>query len=669
MTTPPEQNMGTQRKGIFASPVCWIVLILLLAAALRVFGVIGISPPGLEHDEVANWLIDRAILEGNHAIYFAQAYGHEAGFHYLQAISVALLGDNALALRLPAVYAGIVLVAVHFALMRRVFNVKLALLSTVILAVLFWPVFYSRLGLRAILLPLVSGISLVCWWKAWDLGNAGAVVEDSLKPSRISQTSIFWFGLAGVFAGLTLYTYMAARAVPIFYGMFVLYLALFHWSVVKRQWRGMLLFGLLLVVVAAPLGIYLQANPGAEFRVTEIDAPLRALAAGNLRPVLENSLKILGMFGFTGDPLWRQNVAGSPVFGPLLAILFYLGLAFALWRARDERYAFLLLWLGAAAIPSIVTVDAPSSIRMINGLLVVTVFPALVMHIIPSFSTARPQLSTVAAYLLALLVITTHIWWTAVDVFHTWPQNDEVRFVWQSALTETAAFLERSADSGPVAVGGWSPDTLDRATMFLSMQRRDLDMRYFGSDSTTRPISTLIAPQHGAENKTRITRPAIREFAPDLEAQLAAWGAAPQTMGDFVLYELSGPIEVDPQYPMEAIFEDQLQFLGSSVVDGAENCTLQECRLMTYWRVIGATNESRRFFLHAVDEVGALVAQDDGLDAPATYWQAGDILVQAHYLKLETAVPIQLRLGVYEPQSGRRLTLADDSDAIPLPFP
>ncbi|MGB6850173.1 MAG: glycosyltransferase family 39 protein, partial [Thermoanaerobaculia bacterium] len=329
MTTPPEQNMGTQRKGIFASPVCWIVLILLLAAALRVFGVIRISPPGLEHDEVANWLIDRAILEGNHAIYFAQAYGHEAGFHYLQAISVALLGDNALALRLPAVYAGIVLVAVHFALMRRVFNVKLALLSTMILAVLFWPVFYSRLGLRAILLPLVSGISLVCWWKAWDLGNAGAVVEDSLKPSRISQTSIFWFGLAGVFAGLTLYTYMAARAVPIFYGMFVLYLALFHWSVVKRQWRGMLLFGLLLVIVAAPLGIYLQANPGAEFRVTEIDAPLRALAAGNLRPSLENSLKILGMFGFMGDPLWRQNVAGRPVFGPLLAILFYIGLVLA----------------------------------------------------------------------------------------------------------------------------------------------------------------------------------------------------------------------------------------------------------------------------------------------------------------------------------------------------
>jgi hypothetical protein len=270
---------------------------------------------------------------------------------------------------------------------------------------------------------------------------------------------------------------------------------------------------------------------------------------------------------------------------------------------------------------------------------------------------------------LALLLIITHIWWTAVYVFHTWPQNDEVRFVWQSALTETAAFLDRSVDSGPVAVGGWSPDTLDPATMFLSMQRRDLDMRYFGSDSTLTPISTLIVPQNSAENKTRITRPVIRELAPGLEAQLAAWGAMPQTTGDFVLYELPGTAQVDPQYPMDAIFEDQLQFLGSSLVHGAEKCASQECWLLTYWRVIAAANESRRFFLHAVDEAGELVAQDDGLDAPATYWQVGDILVQAHLLKLETAVPVQLQLGVYEPQTGRRLTLPDHSDAIPLPSP
>ena len=86
-----------------------LVLILLIAFAYRVIGITAVSPPGLEHDEVANWLIVQDILAGKHAIYFTRAYGHEAGFHYLQAGSITVLGDNALALRLPAFFAGLLL--------------------------------------------------------------------------------------------------------------------------------------------------------------------------------------------------------------------------------------------------------------------------------------------------------------------------------------------------------------------------------------------------------------------------------------------------------------------------------------------------------------------------------------------------------------------------------
>ena len=72
----------------------WLVIILLLSAVLRIYGINNFSPPGLEHDEVANWLIDRAILDGKLALYFQEAYGHEAGFHYLQAAFVALLAQK-----------------------------------------------------------------------------------------------------------------------------------------------------------------------------------------------------------------------------------------------------------------------------------------------------------------------------------------------------------------------------------------------------------------------------------------------------------------------------------------------------------------------------------------------------------------------------------------------
>ena len=138
-----------------------LVLVLLLAAVLRLYGLNNLSPPGLEHDEVAHWLINQDILNGDHGLYFTGAYGHEAGFHYFQSGFIAMLGDNVLALRLPSAYLGLLLVAVSFALARRLFGLTTAVMSAALLAVLFWPVFYSRLALRAISLisdsPEVGG--------------------------------------------------------------------------------------------------------------------------------------------------------------------------------------------------------------------------------------------------------------------------------------------------------------------------------------------------------------------------------------------------------------------------------------------------------------------------------------------------------------------------------
>ena len=637
-------------------PTAWLVGVLLLTAVLRVYGIYHLSPPGLEHDEVANWLIDRAILDGNYAIYFAEAYGHEAGFHYLQAASVALLGDHALALRLPAAFIGILLVAVHYALTRRLFGTTTALISAAILAVLFWPIFYSRLGLRAISLPLVSGFALYAWWKAWPPGRKQTDGQPAL-----------WFALAGLLAGATLYTYMAARAVPIFFVLFMLYLLLFQRQQFKERWREVALFWLIFLLTAMPLILYLRSNPTAEFRITEVDAPLRALLSGDLRPVLLNAVKISGMFGFAGDPLWRQNVAGRPVFGPLLALCFYGGLLLAILRLKDSRYAFLLIWLAAATVPSLVTVDAPSSIRMINGLLVVTVFPVLVINILARLSTGVPWFSTKLAYLLGILLILAHIWWTYDGVFHKWPQNGEVQFVWQAALSDMARYLDTSPEAGPVAIGGWSPATMDAPTMALSMRRHDLALRFFGSDSTAEAVSTVIIPGwiDDPSEGVRLLRPAIRDLAPEIEAQLVAWAGEGQDMDTFVSYDLSVPAEIEGSFQTAERFDDQLELIAYKLPADPTQCAREGCSILTYWRVLAPVAELRRFFLHALSG-GELVAQHDGLDAPAMWWQAGDLLVQEHHLPSVGEDEIELRLGVYDPQTGRRLLRPDGLDYFPL---
>jgi hypothetical protein len=447
----------------------------------------------------------------------------------------------------------------------------------------------------------------------------------------------------------------------------MLYLLLFQRQQFKERWREVALFWLIFLLTAMPLILYLRSNPTAEFRITEVDAPLRALLSGDLRPVLLNAVKISGMFGFAGDPLWRQNVAGRPVFGPLLALCFYGGLLLAILRLKDSRYAFLLIWLAAATVPSLVTVDAPSSIRMINGLLVVTVFPVLVINILARLSTGVSWFSTKLAYLLVMLLMLAHIWWTYDGIFHRWPQNGEVQFVWQAALSDMARYLDTSPEAGPVAIGGWSPATMDAPTMALSMRRHDLALRFFGSDSTAEAVSTVIIPGwiDDPSEGVRLLRPAIRDLAPEIEAQLVAWAGEGQDMDTFVFYDLSVPAEIEGSVQTAERFDDQLELIAYKLPADPTQCAREGCSILTYWRVLAPVAEPRRFFLHALSG-GELVAQHDGLDAPAMWWQAGDLLVQEHHLPSVGENEIELRLGVYDPQTGRRLLRPDGLDYFPL---
>src|SRR5690606_11546462 len=121
----------------------------------------------------------------------------------------------------------------------------------------------------------------------------------------------------------------------------------------------------------------------------------------------------------------------------------------------------------------LVTIDAPSSIRIINLLPTLMLLPLVLIHRVPHLSTLRDKLSTdletkgITLGLGALAIFAAGS--TANDLWRVWPRNEEVRFVWQAALTEAAAFLDHSAESGPVAVGGWTPDTMDPPTMTLTL--------------------------------------------------------------------------------------------------------------------------------------------------------------------------------------------------------
>jgi hypothetical protein len=227
------------------------------------------------------------------------------------------------------------------------------------------------------------------------------------------------------------------------------------------------------------------------------------------------------------------------------------------------------------------------------------------------------------------------------SLFVVWPHNEEVEFVWQKALTEIANHLDDTPNTGPVAIGGWSPNTMDPPTIELTLRRTDLDIRYFGSDSETEPINTLIFPHAEAGEEIRILLPTVRPLASALQTKLSQFGATPQSQSSFTFYTVSSIQYSVFSSQSPASFNNEIQLLNTEILpDG----------LLITWQVLAPANGPRRFFIHALDINGDILAQHDGLDAPAAYWQPGDIILQFHPLSITNAISTY-RLGLYNPDT------------------
>ena len=101
--------------------------------------------------------------------------------------------------------------------------------------------------------------------------------------------------------------------------------------------------------------------------------------------------------------------------------------------------------------------------------------------------------------------------------------------------------------------------------------------------------------------------------------------------------------------------------------------------LASYWQVVDparvgpprlpALLHDVNLFTHVLWPDGTIMTQQDLLGAPSWSWQPGDVVVQIHRLAVAGEIPAgayQVVTGIYDPESGLRLTQADGRDAIPV---
>jgi len=628
--------------------------ILLLAAFFRL-DRLHTMPWGLSQDEVVNANISLSVLNGEGAPFLAGGFGHEPLFHYVQAITLTLFGDNVIGIRLPAVMAGMVLVATSYALMRRLFGSMTALVTGAGLAVSWWPVIFSRVGIRAITFPLILTLAVILLWRG-------------LAFRRQMQVL-----LSGLLFGLTFYTYTSAIILPALALAWLAYAAVFQRTELRRHWRALAGAGLVAVITVAPLVLYLHAHPELQERVQQLGGPLVALRHGDPGPLMQGIVVTLAMFSRSGEARWTYGIPGRPILGPLSGLLFYLGLARCVVQARRPACGLIGLWLPITLVPSMVTPDAPSSIRAIGAL--PAAYGMIGLGAAWLWEWIAPRSRLVRTGLIAGLCMmgAIHLTWTYRDGFGAWASHHEVYWRYKAHFADIAAFLDRQSTSqpavvfeewvDPVDVNGlrrdlvhderqprWAqagrsfiwPVRVDRFTLAMPIySSADADVwRLFASEPPVAAVSPYRMPdgRPGVTFYTVGTEPSLSDF-------LAQASIAPVT----------GPEGAQPvSLPVD--FGGQIAFLGYQVLNTAT--AGGELRIITAWQIQRDGAAPLTVFVHLLDGDGNLVAQYDGFDVWAASLSRGDVVAQLCPLPLDAHVPpgrYQLQVGAYTRADQARL--------------
>jgi 4-amino-4-deoxy-L-arabinose transferase-like glycosyltransferase len=652
-----------------------IILILLLALALRLFALTEL-PPGLTHDEANHGREAIGVLDGIFLFYFPLNYGSEPLYSYTVAGSMALLGENLFALRLVNVLFGVATVAITYAWVYRAFDRRTALLTAVLLAISFWPIASSRQALRAGMLPFFVTAAIYFFWQIFTTHQSQNTHYALRTTHHRLPITAFALSLA-----ITFHIYLAARVAWLLFPLFLVYLLLFHRPLFRRVWPPTLAGLLLTAVLITPLFLYLQRYPYALTRLEMLDRPLQALWAGDPQPLLQNAAGALLAFVWPGqgDQFLAYNLPGRPVLVGVTAVFFITGILICLWRWRRPNAAFLLLWFGVGILPSLITGATANTTRNLAALPAVYALAAVGFWALADWLKAR-QLKygrwLVSVGLVIWLVVVGST--AASDYFLRWGQSPEVRGAYQQNLVAALAYLKTVDDGRPVVLSTVYPGPAHDPSIGLVLggtaERRWVDGRY----------ALIIPPQENALVIVPNATPLHPAFV-DLLRPLQTISTRPNDLDPaFTVYEWATE-ELAWEWDTAANLNNAVtlrhaEWLNNPVQPG------ETAELLTIWQVqeptrVGpivppAFTTDATMFTQILAKDGRPLAQRDSLEAPSWDWQPGDIILQIHPILIPADTSpgsYPAIVGIYDRTSGVRLPLLDElgtavDDKITVPL-
>jgi hypothetical protein len=302
------------------APFVALAGIAVVAIVLR-FYALAANPGGLYGDEAAEGLDAWRLLHqpGFHAdfgVWFASDGGREALFAYVVAGVFNFAGASVVALRATAAAFGVAGVLTIGHLGRR-FGIWTGVVAAAWAAGSLWLVAVSRDGMRNAIVPLFGALALL------------ALLRWADKPGRWTAAAA-----GAVTAVAAMYTYQPLKLLPVLLVVWLLWLRRMDRPTYERLRADAVPFAIAFLVVAAPMIAVAVTNPTNYFGRLASASAFNPGVEADSNPIV-HVLRTVAMFGLTGDPNARHDVAGLPLLPVPLSVVAVAGLV-RLWRMRRD---------------------------------------------------------------------------------------------------------------------------------------------------------------------------------------------------------------------------------------------------------------------------------------------------------------------------------------------
>ena len=373
--------------GRFAALALVALVIVTLAGFWLRIASLDALPPGISSDEATN-LIDSAWLaQTGRAALYEDGGRPEPLFQFYGALTSLFFGNTVWAFRFTSALWGLLaLPAVYFAScqcfaeqsqsLRRLCG----LLALIVAATALGHICISRSLYRAV--PLTFFLALA--------------VGFCLRALREGRRKDYL--MTAAFIACAIYSYTTGLVLPMAALPLAATLAVFQ----RRAWRrwlpGLMLLGIALLLLTAPVAFLLLTNPEA------ILARAQSVAAGSGVDWSRSLTAMVAQFFTRGDENPQYNVADAPLIDPAIAPLFCLGFVYLVMRFWRPSAVLPLSLLLLNSVPTLLSNEITHGLRIYAEFAVIPLIAAA--GLIPLYHLLRISLRAERAAGYALLIAT-----------------------------------------------------------------------------------------------------------------------------------------------------------------------------------------------------------------------------------------------------------------------